>query len=158
MREREYAVLSGVCVAGERAVRAVSRRRLLGALPAGPPSRGAVGTRLGRGGGSAGVRKGPAERRSSRAEPGGTLPGAPGPAAPSGRPPSDPPRGPALARPQQLLRDPELRVQSDLRVRRNPQVRERRLSGPRGCRTGKSGDRLRGAGGRPGASAKFGRV
>lgn len=44
---RVYAVLNGVYVAGERGVRAVSRCRLLGALPAGSPSLGAVGTGVG---------------------------------------------------------------------------------------------------------------
>ena len=97
--------------------------------------RGRVG-----GGGSGGMRRGPAKRGSSRAELGGTLPGAPGREASSRRPPSDLERAaPSSLGRSSYFANLKLRVQPNLRVGMDLKVRDHLLSGPRGCRTGKSG-------------------
>lgn len=121
MREREstqFSVVStwqGKGVSGQSADAGCWGLCLRGPLPAEPSGPGWGGGRWERrgeeGAGGEGLIPGRAGRDTSRgSRPGGFL-----------RPPAlrTPARGPALARPQQLLRDPELRVQSDLRVGMN---------------------------------------
>lgn len=81
------------------------------------------------------MRRGPVKRGSSQAEPAGTLPGAPGPAASSRRPPSDLQRAaPSSLGRSSYFANLKLPVQSNLRVGMDLEVRDHRLSGPRGCR------------------------
>lgn len=87
---RVYAVLNGVYVAGEKGCQGSWQMPAAGDSACGVPFPRSCRDRSGvGGGGSGGMRRGPAKRDSSRAEQGGTLPGASGPEASSRRPPSD---------------------------------------------------------------------
>ena len=161
VRECESTWSSMVCyVAGEGGVGAVSRCGRRGALPAGSPSRGAVGTGVGRVA-TEGVGRGPAER--------GSFPGRAGRDASRGcrrgrsLPPAVRPAGPQRAAPSSLrlcsyFTNYEPPVQFNLKVVMDLKVRPPFLWAPGTAGRGSREGRLHGVPRRPGAPGKFGRV